>query len=104
MQTCASNSQNWQRVAGRGAGAAPYFRVFNPVLQGRKFDPEGAYVRRWVPAYPPSQAYSCVLAGAGECPGRRARLGDNLPVASRQDALAVFATLRTRDADRMPPD
>jgi deoxyribodipyrimidine photo-lyase len=45
----ASNSASWQWVAGSGADAAPYFRVFNPVLQGRKFDPDGAYVRRWVP-------------------------------------------------------
>jgi hypothetical protein len=40
---------NWQWVAGSGADAAPYFRVFNPILQGEKFDPDGAYVRRWVP-------------------------------------------------------
>ena len=40
---------NWQWVAGSGADAVPYFRVFNPVLQGEKFDPNGAYVRRWVP-------------------------------------------------------
>jgi len=45
----ANNSASWQWVAGCGADAAPYFRVFNPVLQGRKFDPRGAYVRRWVP-------------------------------------------------------
>jgi deoxyribodipyrimidine photo-lyase len=45
----ASNAASWQWVAGCGADAAPYFRVFNPVLQGRKFDPDGAYVRRWVP-------------------------------------------------------
>jgi deoxyribodipyrimidine photo-lyase len=44
----ASNPANWQWVAGCGADAAPYFRVFNPVLQGEKFDPDGAYVRRWV--------------------------------------------------------
>jgi deoxyribodipyrimidine photo-lyase len=44
-----SNPANWQWVAGCGADAAPYFRVFNPVLQGQKFDPDGAYVRRWVP-------------------------------------------------------
>jgi deoxyribodipyrimidine photo-lyase len=43
------NVGNWQWVAGTGADAAPYFRVFNPVLQGRKFDPDGTYVRRWVP-------------------------------------------------------
>jgi deoxyribodipyrimidine photo-lyase len=45
----ASNSASWQWVAGSGADAAPFFRVFNPVLQGRKFDPDGSYVRRWVP-------------------------------------------------------
>jgi deoxyribodipyrimidine photo-lyase len=45
----ASNVGGWQWVAGSGADAAPYFRIFNPVLQGEKFDPDGAYVRRWVP-------------------------------------------------------
>lgn len=45
----ASNSQGWQWVAGTGTDAAPYFRVFNPVSQGRKFDPDGDYVRRYVP-------------------------------------------------------
>jgi deoxyribodipyrimidine photo-lyase len=45
----ASNTQGWQWTAGCGADAAPYFRIFNPVLQGERFDPEGKYVRRWVP-------------------------------------------------------
>jgi deoxyribodipyrimidine photo-lyase len=45
----ANNAANWQWVAGCGADAAPYFRIFNPVSQGEKFDPDGAYVRRWVP-------------------------------------------------------
>jgi deoxyribodipyrimidine photo-lyase len=45
----ANNTASWQWVAGSGADAAPYFRIFNPVLQGEKFDPHGAYVRRWVP-------------------------------------------------------
>ena len=45
----ASNSASWQWVAGCGADAAPYFRIFNPVTQGQKFDPAGAYVRQWVP-------------------------------------------------------
>ena len=45
----ASNQHNWQWVAGSGTDAAPYFRVFNPTTQGRKFDPDGDYVRRWVP-------------------------------------------------------
>jgi deoxyribodipyrimidine photo-lyase len=45
----ASNQHGWQWVAGCGTDAAPYFRVFNPTTQGKKFDPDGAYVRRWVP-------------------------------------------------------
>jgi deoxyribodipyrimidine photo-lyase len=45
----ASNAASWQWVAGSGADAAPFFRILNPVLQGEKFDPQGAYVRRWVP-------------------------------------------------------
>ena len=45
----ASNVQNWQWVAGSGADAAPYFRIFNPVTQGQKFDADGRYVRKWVP-------------------------------------------------------
>lgn len=45
----ANNPANWQWVAGSGADAAPYFRIFNPVLQGEKFDPDGRYVRRWIP-------------------------------------------------------
>jgi len=45
----ASNAASWQWVAGCGADAAPYFRIFAPVLQGEKFDADGAYVRRWVP-------------------------------------------------------
>jgi len=45
----ANNAANWQWVAGSGADAAPFFRVFNPVLQGEKFDPKGEYVRRFVP-------------------------------------------------------
>ncbi len=45
----ANNVGNWQWVAGSGADAAPFFRIFNPILQGAKFDPNGDYVRRWVP-------------------------------------------------------
>jgi len=45
----ASNTLGWQWASGSGADAAPYFRIFNPILQGEKFDPDGAYVRRWVP-------------------------------------------------------
>jgi deoxyribodipyrimidine photo-lyase len=45
----AANNGGWQWTAGTGTDAAPYFRVFNPTLQAKKFDPQGNYVRRWVP-------------------------------------------------------
>ncbi len=45
----ANNVMNWQWVAGSGADASPFFRIFNPIAQGEKFDPDGAYVRHWVP-------------------------------------------------------
>ena len=45
----ANNVAQWQWVAGCGADAAPYFRIFNPILQGEKFDKEGLYVKKWVP-------------------------------------------------------
>ncbi|MFI5427021.1 FAD-binding domain-containing protein [Aeromicrobium sp. UC242_57] len=46
----ASNQHGWQWVAGSGTDASPYFRIFNPMTQGKKFDPDGEYVRRWVPS------------------------------------------------------
>jgi len=70
----ANNAANWQWVAGSGADAAPYFRIFNPTLQGEKFDPAGDYVRRWVPElaalparliHKPWQAPAAQLAAAG---------------------------------------
>ena len=45
----ANNSVSWQWVAGCGVDTAPFFRIFNPIPQGQKFDPDGFYVRRWVP-------------------------------------------------------
>ncbi|MBL6664556.1 MAG: deoxyribodipyrimidine photo-lyase [Rickettsiales bacterium] len=45
----AANSASWQWVAGSGADAAPYFRIFNPIMQSEKFDPKGEYIRKWVP-------------------------------------------------------
>ncbi len=99
----AQNAASWQWVAGSGADAAPYFRVFNPLLQGRKFDPDGAYVRRFVPElaalpdnviHAPWEAPSLLLAGAG------VRLGTTYPhpvidlAAGRARALLAFAGLR----------
>ena len=75
----ANNAASWQWVAGSGADAAPYFRIFNPVLQGAKFDPEGTYVRRWVPElaklpdkhiHQPWDAPAAVLEAAGMTLGR----------------------------------
>ena len=75
----ASNTLGWQWAAGSGADAAPYFRIFNPVLQAQKFDTEGTYVRRWVPElsrlsdkalHAPWEAKPEVLAQAGVQLGR----------------------------------
>jgi deoxyribodipyrimidine photo-lyase len=99
----ANNTLGWQWSAGCGADAAPYFRVFAPVLQGQKFDPEGAYVRRWVPElapvpteylHAPWEAPPLVLLAAG------VRLGGTYPhpvvdhVQARNAALAAFKRLR----------
>jgi deoxyribodipyrimidine photo-lyase len=98
----ANNSSGWQWVAGCGADAAPYFRVFNPVLQGEKFDPHGDYVRRWVPElarlpnaciHQPWRAETTLLASAG------VRLGETYPAPiidharARQRALAAYERL-----------
>jgi deoxyribodipyrimidine photo-lyase len=79
----ASNPGNWQWVAGSGADAAPYFRVFNPVLQAAKFDPDAEYVRRWVPEF-----------GTPDYPQPIVDLA-----ASRAEALAAYEQVRTA-ADR----
>jgi deoxyribodipyrimidine photo-lyase len=98
----ANNAASWQWVAGCGADAAPYFRIFNPVLQGAKFDPDGAYVRRFCPElaglpnkyiHQPWMATPAQLAGAG------VRLGQTYPAPiidhdfARRRALAAFAEI-----------
>ena len=100
----AGNTLGWQWTAGCGADAAPYFRIFNPLLQGAKFDPDGVYVRRWVPEleglpaahiHCPWEAPPEVLAGAGVV------LGRNYPQPmvnhgeARQAALRAFQELRS---------
>ena len=102
----ASNTLGWQWSAGCGADAAPYFRVFNPVLQGQRFDGRGAYVRRWVPElarlddkvlHEPWSADRQRLAAAG------IELGRNYPAPmvdlreSRLQALAAYAMLKERN-------
>jgi deoxyribodipyrimidine photo-lyase len=90
----ASNTLNWQWVAGCGADAAPYFRVFNPVLQGRRFDPAGEYVRRWISplaSVDDRQVHSPWLAAAAPkgYPAPRIDLSE-----SRQAALEAYKVMR----------
>lgn len=100
----ANNSFGWQWVAGCGADAAPYFRIFNPVLQSRKFDPEGKYLRRWLPELrllPDKHIHAPWEAGSGVLREAGVRLDENYPFpivnlrASRVRALAAWRTLRS---------
>jgi deoxyribodipyrimidine photo-lyase len=78
----ASNTLGWQWTAGCGADAAPYFRVFNPTLQGEKFDPMGEYVKRWVPelsGLPAKWIHRPWEAPAEVLKAARVSLGDNYP-------------------------
>lgn len=100
----ANNTMGWQWIGGCGADAAPYFRIFNPITQGEKFDPDGAYVRRWVPElkslpakwiHKPWEAPPLELRLAG------VTLGDNYPfpivdhAEARDRALAAFASIKS---------
>jgi deoxyribodipyrimidine photo-lyase len=99
----AGNTLGWQWAAGCGADAAPYFRIFNPVLQSQKFDAAGAYLRRWVPElarlpdaalHAPWAAKPALLAAA------KLRLGQDYPLPlvdlgeSRERALAAYEGIR----------
>ena len=100
----ASNPANWQWVAGSGADASPFFRIFNPILQGEKFDPDGTYVRTFVPElrelastwiHKPFDAPESALAEAG------VELGRTYPkpivdhARARQRALAAYKALKS---------
>ena len=99
----ANNTLGWQWTAGCGVDAAPYFRIFNPVRQGERFDPDGSYIRRWVPElsglpaewiHQPWAAPSEVLESAGVV------LGDNYPEPivdlqrSRARALTIWDSVK----------
>lgn len=99
----ANNSASWQWIAGCGADAAPYFRIFNPVTQGQKFDPDGHYVRRYVPEiaalpdkylFNPWEAQESILHQAG------IKSGETYPAPivdlkqSRKEALKAFQSLK----------
>ncbi len=99
----ASNSASWQWVAGCGADAAPYFRIFNPVLQGEKFDSDGAYVRRWVPeiaGLPNKLLHAPWTAKPHELRAAGVELGRTYPrpmvdhAAARQRALAAYDEIK----------
>ncbi|HET7399846.1 MAG TPA: deoxyribodipyrimidine photo-lyase [Intrasporangium sp.] len=95
----ASNNHGWQWVAGTGTDAAPFFRVFNPVSQGRRFDPEGDYVRRWVPelAHVPGPAvHEPWRHPHGHARGYPERIVDH--AAERLEALRRYQQARARRA------
>jgi len=98
-----SNPANWQWVAGSGADAAPYFRVFNPILQGEKFDPDGAYIRRWVPELarlPAGLIHQPWSATPLELKAAQVELGSSYPEpivdhrTARERALQAYAKTR----------
>jgi len=99
----ANNAAGWQWVAGSGADGSPYFRIFNPITQGRKFDPEGDYVRKWCPElaglpnkliHAPFEATEIELAAAG------IKLGETYPhpivdhKIARENALAGYEKVK----------
>lgn len=89
----ASNSHGWQWTAGTGTDAAPYFRVFNPVTQGKKFDPQGDYVRQWVPELahlPGNAAHEPWRHDAGYRHDYPRRIVDHAE--ERREALARYAS------------
>ena len=91
----ANNTFGWQWAAGCGHDAAPYFRIFNPVLQGVKFDPEGDYVRQYVPELrhlPGASAHEPWKAPDGYAHGYPAPIVEHS--AERDVALADFAALK----------
>ena len=101
----ASNSASWQWCAGSGADAAPYFRIFNPITQGQRFDPDGTYTKRFLPElealpkqylFDPWNAPHDVLSASGIV------LGKDYPApivdvkSSREHALQAFAEMKRR--------
>lgn len=101
----ANNTAGWQWVAGCGADAAPYFRIFNPVLQGEKFDKQGEYIKTWVPelaALPAKFIHAPWLAPQDILQTAGISLGNNstypLPIVdhkyAREAALAAYQQLK----------
>jgi deoxyribodipyrimidine photo-lyase len=97
----ASNNHGWQWVAGTGTDASPYFRVFNPVLQGEKFDPDGDYVRRYVPELRETvgkAVHTPWLLPAGPPKGYPAPIVDH--AAERKETLSRYESARNKSGRR----
>ncbi len=101
----ANNTLGWQWTGGCGADAAPYFRVFNPVSQGERFDPDGQYVRRWVPELgklPPEWIHKPWEAPAAVLRKADVQIGQTYPGPivdhgqARARALAAYASIRRK--------
>lgn len=93
----AQNAANWQWVAGSGADASPWFRIFNPITQGEKFDPDGVYVRRWCPELaklPADAIHQPWTASEGRLIAAGVALGRTYP-----RPIVDHATARTRALD-----
>ena len=99
----ASNTAGWQWIAGSGADAAPYYRIFNPVLQGKKFDPEGKYIKKYIPElrkldlkylFAPWEAPPSILSKAGVIMGKTYPYPIVNLSTSRKTALEAFKVLK----------
>ena len=99
----ASNTLGWQWTAGCGADAAPFFRIFNPVTQAQKFDPDGAYIRKWIPeiaTLPEKYLYQPWAAPAQTLEQHGIRLGEDYPEplvdlkATRERALERYKSVK----------
>jgi deoxyribodipyrimidine photo-lyase len=108
----ANNTLGWQWSAGCGADAAPYFRIFNPVSQGERFDPQGAYVRTWCPElaglpndwiHRPWEAPSEVLARGGVVLGKTYPRPMVDHAEARVRALAALRGIASRSVEQAPP-
>jgi deoxyribodipyrimidine photo-lyase len=108
----ANNACAWQWVAGSGADAAPYFRIFNPTTQGEKFDKAGEYVRQWVPelaALPDRYLHKPWAAPAQVLEDAGVTLGDHYPLPivdhrdAREAALAAYADIRAQSEPILQP-
>jgi deoxyribodipyrimidine photo-lyase len=100
----ASNTLGWQWTAGCGADAAPYFRIFNPVLQAERFDPDAMYIRKWIPelnALPNRWINAPWAAPDKELTRAGIKLGQHYPEpivdlnASREHALRAYSQLKS---------